>query len=266
MHGFFVFFFHGGNSFIFKTCRDAKLPNGAITHSPFCRSAMCVCVCCVITVRFWIKYTPWKNQGPSSASHTHKAWWWCQFTFQVHRLCCYTIILALPWSGVHTVLRGLCRLAQAITAFGLPWHVLTCSTNTKCSLSLLTVHWLQADTLWLLHRLCAVITVCTKAGPKCLSWKCLFFVMDTVRTCAIGGQGWSGPKCIAVLYLHIAEACLKIWFSLTAPIGWCGRLSVHESSYMDPCWSWSFLMVTRHPAIYTLIPCTIQKYVLLRCG
>lgn len=29
----------------------------------------------------------------------------------------------------------------------------------------------------------------------------------------------------------IAEACLEIGFSLTALIGWCGRLSVHESSF-----------------------------------
>lgn len=53
---------------------------------------------------------------------------WCQFTFQVHRLCCYTTILALPWSGVHTVVTGLCKLAGCCSAFGLPWHVLTCST------------------------------------------------------------------------------------------------------------------------------------------
>lgn len=109
-----------------------------------------------------------------------------------------------------------------------------------------------------------------QSRPQVSFVKVFFFsvvvVLDTVRTCAFGGQGWSGPKCIAVLFLHIAEACLKIGFYLTAPIGWCGRLSVHESSYMDPRWSWSFLMVTRHPAIYTLIPCTIQKYVLLHCG
>lgn len=167
-----MFFFHGGNSFIFKTCRDAKLPNSAITHSPFYQSAVCVlCNYCTLLNKI---HTLEKSRSFLCVTHTHKAWWWCQFTFQVHRLCCYTIILALPWSGVHTVLRGLCRLAQAITAFGLPWHVLTCSTNTKCSLSLLTVHLLQADTLWLLHRLCAVITVRTKAGPKCLLWKCLF--------------------------------------------------------------------------------------------
>lgn len=29
----------------------------------------------------------------------------------------------------------------------------------------------------------------------------------------------------------IAEACLEIGFSLTELIGWCTRLSVHESSF-----------------------------------
>ncbi len=40
---------------------------------------------------------------------------------------------------------------------------------------------------------------------------------------------WAQVHCSAV---HgIAEACLEIWFTLTALIGWCGRLSVHESSF-----------------------------------
>lgn len=58
----------------------------------------------------------------------------------------------------------------------------------------------------------------------------------------------------------IAEACLEIGFSLTALIGWCGRLSAHDSSffffflYMEPLWgselSWWWLA---HTAIDTLI-------------
>lgn len=51
-------------------------------------------------------------------------------------------------------------------------------------------------------------------------------------------------------FLPIAEACLEI--------GWRGRLSVHDSS-LFLC-IWSFLVVTPHTAIGTLIPCTIQKF------
>lgn len=183
--------------------KQAAMPKGtgSLFHTHLASASHSASACCVITVH-WRKYTPWKNQGLSSASHTHthshRAWWWCQFTFQVHRWCCYTIILALPWSGVHTVLRGLCRLAQAVTAFGLPWHVLTCSTNTWCSLSLLTVHWLQAYTVQQLHRFPAVIIACITTGVRCLLWKCSSF-LDTHKELCLW---WSRAECIAVSAVH----------------------------------------------------------------
>lgn len=124
---FYFIFSGGGNSFIFKTGGDAKEPWRYHTLG-FRQSAR---LCCVIIVYCWIKYTPWKNQGPDFASHVHTHtrrawWWWCQFTFQVHRLCCYTIILALPWSGVHTVLRGLCRLAGSYSGNHSLWPTMAC--------------------------------------------------------------------------------------------------------------------------------------------
>lgn len=39
-----------------------------------------------------------------------------------------------------------------------------------------------------------------------------------------GSTGLSALQCIT-------EACFEIGFSLTALIGWCGRLSVHDSSF-----------------------------------
>lgn len=88
------------------------------------------------------------------------------------------------------------------------------------------------------------------------------FFLDAIRSCAFRGWGWNGPKCIALLLVRITEACLEIGFSLAALIGWCGRLSVHDSSFSvhGSNRGWSFLMVTRHTAIDTLIPCTIQKF------
>lgn len=44
-----------------------------------------------------------------------------------------------------------------------------------------------------------------------------------------GGAALSALQ--SVLFMHIAEACLEIGFSLTALMGWCGRLSVHDSSF-----------------------------------
>lgn len=51
-----------------------------------------------------------------------------------------------------------------------------------------------------------------------------FSFLDTIRSFAFCGRGLNRPKCIT-------EACFEIWFSLTALIGWCGRLSVHDSSF-----------------------------------
>lgn len=59
------------------------------------------------------------------------------------------------------------------------------------------------------------------------------------------------------------EACWRLGSPEQPLMGWWGRLSVHDSSfflYMDPLEGFSFLVVTRHTAIDTLIPCTIQKF------
>ena len=79
MHFFIIFSPPGVETpvflFIYLFFKKAK----ALSHTSASQPARqwvseWVCVCCVITVHCWIKYTPWekkkKNQGPSSASHT----------------------------------------------------------------------------------------------------------------------------------------------------------------------------------------------------
>lgn len=82
---------------------------------------------------------------------TDTAWrwrwcWWCKFTFQVHCLCCYTTIVALPWWVVHDVLWELSGvlLGQSLAYNGMFW--LAAPSPSVASL-LLTVHWSEAGIL-----------------------------------------------------------------------------------------------------------------------
>ena len=101
----------------------------------------------------------------------------------------------------------------------------------------------------------ALITACTTARPP----GAFFFFSPILLTSGAHSTPWPPPPqdtsvplgCFCVFFFClIAEACLEI--------GWRGRLSVHDSS-LFLC-IWSFLVVTPHTAIGTLIPCTIQKF------
>lgn len=134
-------------------------------------------------------------------------------------------------------MRGLCRLARAITAFGLPWHVLTCSGSAKRSLSLLTVDWLQA------HSVAATQVLWCTAGPFCPYMITLHHPPPPSRD----------PRVLAAAVYSFY--CLEIGFFLTAPIGCRGRLSVRDSSlFCMVTWDQSFLVMTRRAAIQALEP------------
>lgn len=198
---------------------------GAITHlASACQSVSEVRICCVITVLCWIKHTPWKNHCPSSASHTHT-----HNTAMMMSIYISSSPLVLLHNHTSVTMVGSTHRFERAVQIG--WVLLRQSQP----LAYHGMFWLAAP-IPSAASLCWQFTGCKQALHSCYTGSVQLLLLCALKQ----AQGVSvNVPFFSSSFLHttrscafsgIAEACLEVGFSLTALIGWCGRLSVHESS------------------------------------